>query len=306
MLPAGSVNQAMSGPVPGPCARDALLVLVGVLVALEVHTGGGELVDRRVDVGHLEVEHREGRRLVVVFRVDEDVRRAEVELDAHAGVARVEAEGVAIEGERGREVVHRESAESAGGREHERLRKSLRTHEFHVYTVHNATPVSGRPPGGGTREHRTTHDLSPRRPPAGAPRRRHRHGSRRRSGCRGASRGDAAHRGVPQRRLPSLRRPRRARRGGERRGIRRVRRRDRSRVGRGAAADPRPRPRTRTCAPSVAATCASRATSPACSAPHTRSRPTSSRRSAPPRRGRADAPRSSCSASRSTSWWRPA
>ena len=70
MLPSGSLNQAMLGPLPRAIPL-ASVWISGLVVVLERHAGGRELVDRRVDVGHDDVEDGEDRGLMVGLRVDE-------------------------------------------------------------------------------------------------------------------------------------------------------------------------------------------------------------------------------------------
>ena len=75
----------MSGPqVGGLAARDPLLVLVRSRILLDLDPRRDELVDGRVDVGDLEVEHGELGGHVVRLVVDEDRGAAgDVELEAH-------------------------------------------------------------------------------------------------------------------------------------------------------------------------------------------------------------------------------
>src|SRR3954447_11964997 len=89
-------------------AGDAPLVLTEVRISLEDDPRGDELVDGRFDVVDREVQHRERRRLVVRLRVD-DPAAATREADAEQAVVlgHVEAEGLAVEPFRGRNVVRR-------------------------------------------------------------------------------------------------------------------------------------------------------------------------------------------------------
>jgi hypothetical protein len=70
MLPGGVLEPRDVGALP---AIDALVVRVGVVVALELHAPLAQLIDRRVEVVHREVEDSEGGRGVVLLRVDQYV-----------------------------------------------------------------------------------------------------------------------------------------------------------------------------------------------------------------------------------------
>ena len=67
MFPAGSVNQAMSGPWPRAMPP---LVLREAVVALETDASADQFVDGRFDVGHRKVQHCASRGLVITLLLE--------------------------------------------------------------------------------------------------------------------------------------------------------------------------------------------------------------------------------------------
>src|SRR5215210_139777 len=111
------------GDLGAVAARDAALVLVDSLVALELDAARAQLVDRGAHVLDREVEDRVRGRGEVRLRVDHDrpVSRELESEDAHGPVADPQAERVAVEGTGGVDVRHREAAECFRVSEHVRI-----------------------------------------------------------------------------------------------------------------------------------------------------------------------------------------
>jgi len=103
-----------------PCsAENAALVVVGVVVALEVHAARGQFVDGRVDVVHLEVQDRVGSRRVVGLGIDQRVAATgEVQRQQVVLLGCLQPERVGVELPRLLQVVHGETAVGLGVREH--------------------------------------------------------------------------------------------------------------------------------------------------------------------------------------------
>src|SRR5713226_1363414 len=98
MLPAGSVNQAMSGPMFWRSASSDAFFIGHVVVVLEFDALGGQLVDGLVDVVDGEIQDRVCRWNVIGLGVDVDgVWAGDLQLQGTGRFVDLESKRLAIE-----------------------------------------------------------------------------------------------------------------------------------------------------------------------------------------------------------------